>query len=170
MAQIQLCTCPGSTSHRTCLLGPTWPVRKLMKPYKAGQGGEGAMLASAFVRSNSTSLFIRSSPLVMAAPVQPCRIISEFIWLQRPSPSINQAPRGAVYGWAGATEQSSWSDVSEEVFAPPPRQFRQGRGTGWLTTPSARGDGCTVVLNVQGTSCVKNWVHKDVCFALFQHV
>lgn len=58
MAQKQPYTCPGSTSHRTCLLSPLWPPGKLMKLFKVGQGreeGHDDSLTFASLINNSTS-------------------------------------------------------------------------------------------------------------------
>lgn len=38
------------------------------------------------------------------------------------------------------------------------------------TSSSPGRDGSTVVFEVQSAGCVKDWVHKDVCLTLLQHV
>lgn len=133
-------------SHRTCVLSPMWPQGKLMKLFQVGQAGE----------EGQRRLMIPWQVTVRS--VQTCRIIPKFIVPQRPSSRIKQAPRVTAI------------DASEKGFAPPQTVQTGSEWTQWLTTPSAGGYGSTVVFNVQGTSCMKNWVHKDVCFAFLQHV
>lgn len=60
MAQKQPYTCPGSASHRTCLLSPLWPPGKLMKLFKVGQGreeGHDDSLTFVSLINNSTSSY-----------------------------------------------------------------------------------------------------------------
>lgn len=136
--------CPGSTSHKTWPRSPLRPLGKLSEPF-AGQGRKGAVIMTlTFAPLVSSSAFSCQT----FTSGQGCTSVHLQIAPKLIFHKASTRPPGVLSTVKLQLQNSRCNWCLRRISAPPETAQKGLEWTQRLTTPSARGDGCTVVFNV----------------------